>query len=91
MAFLKVWTSYLGTFKTPGFGLEAADIPRQGRDSEGSTGTDRITLHRLKNLPGFDAALLERLTALAITSNPNFNAGWMHHSVAQETRHHFLP
>ena len=47
-------------FETPGFGLEAADIPRYERCS---TGTDRIILHRLEEPSGYDAADLANLTS----------------------------
>jgi hypothetical protein len=40
--------------------LEAADIPRYDR---GSTGTDRIILHRLEEPSGYDAADLANLTS----------------------------
>jgi hypothetical protein len=61
-------------FKTPGYGLEAADIPSYDR---GSKETDRMTLHRLVEPCEYDPALLEYLEGSPDTSRPgtSFAAG----------------
>jgi len=55
------------SFKTPGYGLEAADIPSY---NQGSEGVDRMTLHRLLEPDEYDPVLLEYLEGLPDTSRP---------------------